>query len=476
MLSISAGGEEKGWEKEKSKTLEDHVEILFNNISCGIYPGSLKGLTVSVATLGSVYYAGYDPTLGLIPWMSNYLPSGPLGEGLSCTVVGIGIWGTTIFAVRNLLKLLFQYKGWMYEQRGRGSKASIATRLWYSAVKLLSGWNRPMLYSFQGSLPSLPLPKLDDTMQRYLRSVRPLRDDENYLRLERLANEFKDGIGRKLQRYLVLKYWWASNYVSDWWEEYVYLRGRTPIMVNSNFYGLDAILIHPTKVQAARAANFTYGALMFRRAIERQYLEPIMLQGLVPLCSWQYERVFNTTRLPGEETDRIQHLDDSTWIAVYHKGCYYRVPVYYKARLMEPAELQIQFQRILDDAKSEPEKGEEKLAALTAWDRSSWAKVRKQYFSKGPNRVSLDIIEKSAFVVSLDEDEYEFDMKDMSKINHFAARLLHGNGYDRWFDKSFTLVVGKNGRMGFNAEHSWADAAVMSHMWEFILAEDLENG
>lgn len=24
--------------------------------------------------------------------------------------------------------------------------------------------------------------------------------------------------------------------VSDWWEEYVYLRGRGPIMVNSNYY------------------------------------------------------------------------------------------------------------------------------------------------------------------------------------------------------------------------------------------------
>ena len=26
--------------------------------------------------------------------------------------------------------------------------------------------------------------------------------------------------------------------VTDWWEEYVYLRGRSPIMVNSNFYGV----------------------------------------------------------------------------------------------------------------------------------------------------------------------------------------------------------------------------------------------
>lgn len=27
-----------------------------------------------------------------------------------------------------------------------------------------------------------------------------------------------------------------SPQVSDWWEEYVYLRGRSPLMVNSNYY------------------------------------------------------------------------------------------------------------------------------------------------------------------------------------------------------------------------------------------------
>lgn len=26
--------------------------------------------------------------------------------------------------------------------------------------------------------------------------------------------------------------------VSDWWEEYIYLRGRGPIMVNSNYYAM----------------------------------------------------------------------------------------------------------------------------------------------------------------------------------------------------------------------------------------------
>jgi len=49
---------------------------------------------------------------------------------------------------------------------------------------------------------------------QYLKSVRPLMDDEKYERMERLVKEFETGIGPKLQRYLVLKSWWATNYVS----------------------------------------------------------------------------------------------------------------------------------------------------------------------------------------------------------------------------------------------------------------------
>lgn len=131
-------------------------------------------------------------------------------------------------------------------------------------------------------------------MQRYLRSVRPLLDDETYEKVSREADEFENGIGKKLQRYLILKSWWSTNYVSDWWEEYVYLRGRSPLMVNSNFYGVDALFKRPTKNQAARAAFVTYQLLQTRRIIDRQELEPIMVQGIVPLCSWQYERTFNT--------------------------------------------------------------------------------------------------------------------------------------------------------------------------------------
>ncbi|XP_017892368.1 carnitine O-palmitoyltransferase 1, liver isoform isoform X2 [Ceratina calcarata] len=443
-----------------------------NNLRSGVYPASLESLWLTIAVVTAIHFAGYKVPYDLVGITVPYLfASSILAHLAGSVIVGLFLWLVVIYAIRYMLKLLLMYKGWMYESREKGATPSKITKLWTTVVKLFFGWHKPMLYSFQGSLPRLPLPSVEDTMKRYLRSVRPLLDDENYARMERLANEFQNGIGIKLQRYLILKSWWATNYVSDWWEEYVYLRGRSPIMVNSNFYGIDAILMHPSKIQSARAASIVYSCLQFRRFIERQELEPILIQGLVPLCSWQYERVFNTTRTPGRETDKIVHYQDSKHIVVYHKGRYFKVLIYYKNRILQPCEIEMQMQQILNDV-SEPAEGEEKLAALTAGERTAWAIAREEFFSKGVNKASLDLIEKAAFVVALDDMPYVYDPENPSKLDEYGRILLHGKGYDRWFDKSFTLCIGNNGRVGFNAEHSWADAAVMSHVWEYVIAQE----
>lgn len=355
---------------------------------------------------------------------------------------------------------------------------SIWTKLWIVLVRALTS-KKPLLYSYQASLPRLPLPPVHDTVSRYLRSIRPLCEtDEKYQRLVNMANEFESGIAKKLQWYLVLKSWWSTNYVSDWWEEYVYLRGRQPLMVNSNFYGIDALLIKTTNRQAARAANLMYASLLFRRLIDRQELRPIMIQGMVPLCSHQYERVFNTTRVPGIESDRIVHVNDSQHVVVIFRGKFYKLDLYYKSRLLLPRELERLLEKILAD-ESPALSGEEHLGALTATDRVTWAKTREEFFAKGINRVSLSAIENAAFMLVLEDYEFHFDenKKDDNELSGFGQILLHGKGYDRWYDKSFNLIVSKNGRAGFNAEHCWADAPIMAHLWEYVLSyEDTSLG
>ncbi|KAJ7998096.1 hypothetical protein DPEC_G00219020 [Dallia pectoralis] len=449
-----------------------------NGIMTGVYPGSPPGfLVVVVSYMSGSHYAQLDPSLGFTTKLGNYLPiSSYMSENsqrlVGGVLVGTGLWVTIIFIMRTALKCLLSWHGWMHARRG---SLSMGTRVWMLFVKLFSG-RKPMLYSFQTSLPRLPVPPVKDTCRRYLESARPLMDDEQYERMEILAKDFEKNLGPRLQWYLKLKSWWASNYVSDWWEEYIYLRGRGPIMVNSNYYAMDFQYVFPTSIQAARAGNAIHAIMLYRRKLDRAQIKPIyLLPNTVPLCSAQWERMFNTTRIPGQETDTIQHMDESRHIAVYHNGRFFKVWVFYDGRLLLPREIEQQMERILAN-KSEPQKGEEHLAALTAGERTPWANARETYFRSGKNKQSLEAIEKAAFFVTLDETEQRYQVDNPVKsLESYAKSLLHGKCYNRWFDKSFNLIVFKNGTMGLNAEHAWADAPIVGHLWEQVLALDPEK-
>ncbi|XP_048158266.1 carnitine O-palmitoyltransferase 1, muscle isoform isoform X2 [Corvus hawaiiensis] len=443
-----------------------------NSFLSGVYPASPSSwMVVVMATAGSCY-CQVDPSLGLIARIQHCLPRSealtPQAQTVVSTVLfSTGAWLAAVLLFRRVLRLLLSYHGWMFEPHGHMSRS---TRLWVAVMKIMS-IRKPLLYSFQSSLPKLPVPPVKATVARYLESVRPLLDDEKYREMEVLAKEFQEKTAPRLQRYLRLKSWWTTNYVSDWWEEYVYLRGRSPLMVNSNYYAMDFLYVIPSPIQAARAANVVHSILLYRRRLDRGEIPPMMALGVVPMCSYQSERMFNTTRIPGKETDTLLHLANSKHLAVYHKGRYYKVWFYHGGQLLTPADLEMQFQRILDDP-SPPQAGEERLAALTAGDRVPWAEARARFFSRGPNKVALDAIERAAFFLTLDEDEHGHEPARPGCMDAYAKSLLHGRCYDRWFDKSFTLVVYKNGKVGANAEHSWADAPIVGHLWEFTLATD----
>ena len=99
-----------------------------------------------------------------------------------------------------------------------------------------------------------------------------------------------------------------SLQVSDWWEQYIYLHGRSPLMVNSNYYAMvrvgvttampktptscplasssnpipcpqDFLYVTPSHIQAARAGNMVHAILMYRRKLDRGEIPPVSTQG-----------------------------------------------------------------------------------------------------------------------------------------------------------------------------------------------------
>ncbi|GBM82495.1 Carnitine O-palmitoyltransferase 1, muscle isoform [Araneus ventricosus] len=139
-----------------------------DNIHCSIYPAPLSSLFILIAIVTSLFVANADITFGGIHQLEHYICGDSLApftaQLAACIIYSFCLWVTTIQFLRHTLKLLLMYKGWMYEVHLR--KISLKTYIWATLVRTLTAKRRPMLYSFQSSLPRLPLPSLEETMER----------------------------------------------------------------------------------------------------------------------------------------------------------------------------------------------------------------------------------------------------------------------------------------------------------------------
>lgn len=436
------------------------------------FPATPATWILLVAALSAARYSENETTVGVLGKVERGLPWSHSLDPKTVIAVAVLVCATLLWMLighlqQFILRQLLSYRAFLYEPRGR---LSLKTKVWLGFVKVLGGKN-PTLYSYEKSLPYLPVPDLDATTKRYLESVRPILNEERFKKMEKLAEEFKNGLGKRLQRYLVWKSWWSTNYISDWWQQFVYLRSREPLMINSNYYGVGTLYV-PTRIQSARAANVIYSMFLYRKQINKEKLQPQFSMGIIPLCSEQFRRTFNTTRIPLKEQDHLHHHGASTHVVIYHRGRFFYLQAFHRGVILKPADLEKQIVRILQD-ESKPVPGEELLPAMTTAERNLWAETRSTYFSTGVNKQSLDCIEQAAFFLNLEDLEMEYSEEESENLDTLSRYLLHGNGHSCWFDKSVSAYIFKNGRFGITAEHSWADAPIVSHLGEYVTGDDI---
>ncbi|WAR11189.1 CPT1A-like protein [Mya arenaria] len=422
-----------------------------NSIKNGMWPTKLWNLEVFVAVLSVVMVGDWAPLKPVTERLrflerAMFIPSDwpvMLRSLITSVVAGFIFFIIFLHLRRYMLRMLLAYRGWMYEMQ---RSQSVATLIWGVLVKIVSG-SHPSLYGCQQSLPRLPVPPLKKTLKDLIQSLKPVYGEDSQIiqDLKKESKEFQRTLGPKLQRILYLKSWWSQNYVTDFWEKYVYLMGRSPLPINSNYYILDQSFGKPTTSQVARVANSIYQVMMVRQNIEHEKLEPLLIRDTIPICMGQYEKLFSTTRVPGEEIDQLDHYSssESKHIIVNRKGILYKLDVFDKNRkLVTPANLQKQIHWIMADADKHLDEYSEEarsLPALTGLDRTKWARIRGEHFSQGLNKETLEVVEKAVF-------------------------------------HSLTLVSQPDGRLGVNCEHSIGDAPVMAHVIEFNFTQEACGG
>ncbi|CAK7243602.1 MAG: Carnitine O-acetyltransferase mitochondrial [Sporothrix thermara] len=326
----------------------------------------------------------------------------------------------------------------------------------------------PML-RFQESLPRLPVPTLEQTAARYVKSLRALYPAEDVAKSEAAVKEFirPGGVGEKLQEKLLARRAnpEIKNWLSEWWNDAAYLAYRDPVVPYvSYFYSHrdDRRRRDPSK----RAAAITTAALEFKKMVDQGTLEPEYMKG-VPICMDSYKWMFNCGRIAARPKDHSEKHDPATnkHIIVVRNNRFYKVVHEAAGRPLNTSELEAQFRRVYalsaaaSNAASEPVPP---VGFLTTENRDVWADARKALIEASPiNAESLAAIDSAAFLVCLDEAApVTFEER--------AHQYWHGNGSNRWFDKPLQFIVCDNGTAGFMGEHSMMDGTPTHRLNDWV--------
>lgn len=310
---------------------------------------------------------------------------------------------------------------------------------------------------FEESLPHLPVPSLEQTTQRYLKSVHAVVSDAEYQRTKNAVESFTrpGGVGHILQERLVAR---AAdpkvrNWLTGWWNSAAYLGYRDPVVPYvSYFYSYrdDRARREPAK----RAAAVTTAALEFKKQVDDGSLEPEYMRK-APMAMSSYEYMFNCCRVPGEPEDfpRKFAATDNEHIVVVRKNQFFKVPIVVNGQQLNVSELEQQFSRIYEIAQTAAPVG-----VLTAANRDLWTEARKQLLAANPaNEQTLREIESAGFLVCLDD-------ATPVTLEERAHQYWHGDGSNRWFDKPLQFIINDNGTAGFMGEHSMMDGSPTSRM------------
>jgi len=331
---------------------------------------------------------------------------------------------------------------------------------------MLSGYKedntKGAMLRYEESLPRLPVPTLDQTAKRYLKSLHPLLSQTEYEQSKKAVEAFiaPGSLGHTLQKRLTDRRDEPQfkNWLSEWWNHAAYLGYRDPIVPYvSYFYSHrdDRKRRDPVK----RAAAISTAVLEFKKQVDDGLLEPEYMKKL-PMAMSSYEWMFNCCRIPAKGADYpVKYpAKDNTHILVVRKNQFFKVPHHHNGKQLSTQELEQQFKRVYEMAQKQPAVG-----IFTTENRDNWAEMRDRLINANPaNKSVLATIESASFMVCLDD-------ATPITLHERSHQYWHGDGSNRWFDKPLQFIVNDNGTSGFNGEHSMMDGTPTHRLNDTIM-------
>jgi carnitine O-palmitoyltransferase 2 len=331
-------------------------------------------------------------------------------------------------------------------------------------------------YHFQKSLTRLPIPKLEDSLARYLAAVEPVATSAQLEATRRAVQSFQSGVGPELHRALVARDA-AHPHTS-------YINYNPQIKLK-----MDPV---PAKnAQAQRAASLIASSVRVHRTLRDGKLEPDIFHtkpdtskttafqyfckllpesvsfygaaalGAYPLDMSQYKNLFSSTRLPKLGQDELKVSPGSKHLVVQRGTKFYAFDVLRdNGDAVADEQILANVEGILAQPLTAGGPDAPGMGLMTTMNRDAWANARQKLEASSVNKASLEQIDSALFVVCL---EHESPVTP----EQVSSTFLMGDGSNHWFDKSFQLIVAANGTASVNFEHAWGDGvAVLRYLNE----------
>lgn len=171
-------------------------------------------------------------------------------------------------------------------------------------------------FSNEASLPSLPIPKIEETIQRYRKSMSACLPEKDFKELEKVLDEFKSSGEQDLKQEEFLKKYdnGSRNWLEKLWAEEAYLKYRGPIY-HLNYGGTgdipddNKILEDPEHpFNYNHIARFMYGLSKYWQSFKTESVPPQEFRTQLGTDKWSmdcYRKWFSSAQIPGEEIDEI---------------------------------------------------------------------------------------------------------------------------------------------------------------------------
>ncbi|CAI2356375.1 unnamed protein product [Caenorhabditis sp. 36 PRJEB53466] len=167
-------------------------------------------------------------------------------------------------------------------------------------------------FSYQNSLPSLPLPGLEDTIDKYLKALIPVISNEELTTVTDIAQKFANSQGgHKMQAFLETRSESLKNWLEDWWyDAYTTNRGT---LLTQNMGAIIPKSFGPNSSQVGIAAQIIHHIMSYWNLVRQEKIEITKSRG-TKWDMFQVYNLFNACRVPAKPKDKIERYFCTDWL------------------------------------------------------------------------------------------------------------------------------------------------------------------